>query len=153
MGRCSRSKASCFGRHSVKRSRLQTRPGMRSKPKAHKAGGDHGRAMTRQARRCWPWLRVRGAGDGEADGAGRSDSPGLRGVGMRLDEEQRHYLTQGLAYREKAIGNHGAPPGGHLTLALAWWAAYWRREAKRADMRRYAPDQLHFPLEESEEAP
>ena len=53
-----------------------------------------------------------------------------------LDDEQRHYLAEGLRHRARYYGTDiGEPPGGHLSLALAWWANWWQARADNAQIR------------------
>ena len=54
---------------------------------------------------------------------------------MTLDEEQRHYLAEGIRHRARYYGADLTPVDGHLVLALAWFAAYWKDQADRADAR------------------
>ena len=58
-----------------------------------------------------------------------------------MTAEQERYLAEGIRHRATYYGTENTPPGGHLTLALAWWAAYWRQMADHAEVRRLAPDQ------------
>ena len=54
-----------------------------------------------------------------------------------MTPEQRKYLADGLQHRARYYGD--APDRGEgyeLTLALAWWAQWWRDAADRAAQRR-----------------
>lgn len=57
------------------------------------------------------------------------DAPGL-------NEEQARSLREGMRHR---AGYYGWADGGDeveaLTLALAWWAAWWRDRRSRAEVR------------------
>lgn len=52
-----------------------------------------------------------------------------------MTAEQERYLAEGIRHRARYNGFESTPLGGHLTLALAWWAAWWREQADRAEAR------------------
>ena len=43
-----------------------------------------------------------------------------------MNAEQRHYLTEGLRHRARYHGAQLGCGSDALTLALAWWAAWWK---------------------------
>ena len=58
-----------------------------------------------------------------------------------LTAEEQHYLAEGIRHRARHYGAELPPRGGHLVLALAWWAAYWREQADQKDARKLASGQ------------
>ena len=56
-----------------------------------------------------------------------------------LTAEQARYLAEGNRHRARYYGAELAD--ADLTLALAWWTAYWRERADQADVRKLAPSQ------------
>ena len=57
---------------------------------------------------------------------------------MTLDDEQRLYLREGMALREQYHGSTELESSDEyaLTLALAWFRAYWQDRLKRKDEAR-----------------
>ena len=57
---------------------------------------------------------------------------------MELDEEQRLYLREGIAAREQYYGGADvlSSEASNLTLALAWFRAYWRDRLTKKDVAR-----------------
>ena len=56
-----------------------------------------------------------------------------------MDAEQRHYLDEGNRHRARYYGCKLRE--ADLTLALAWWCAWWKDQADRKDARKLAPRQ------------
>ena len=57
---------------------------------------------------------------------------------MRLDDEQLAYLRDGMAVRAQYYGGADIDTSDEyaLTLALAWFRAYWHDRLKRKDEAR-----------------
>lgn len=53
-----------------------------------------------------------------------------------MTDEQRQYLNEGLRHRARFYGAELGCGSDPLTLALAWWCAWWRERADAADVRR-----------------
>ena len=71
-----------------------------------------GRRGERRRARC-------GMGAGEGEGV--------------MDAEQRHYLDEGNRHRARYYGVRLGD--ADLTLALAWWCAWWKDQSDRKDVR------------------
>ena len=56
-----------------------------------------------------------------------------------MTPEQRHYLTEGLRHRMRYYGARVGTGSDALTLALAWWAAWWKERADKAEVRAADP--------------
>lgn len=55
---------------------------------------------------------------------------------MSLTPEEQRYLEEGLRHMRRYYGRDiGEPPAGHLALALAWWANWWKSTADNAERR------------------
>ena len=53
-----------------------------------------------------------------------------------MNPEQRQYLADGLRYRARFYSGEDARGEEYeLTLALAWWRAWWKDQADRAESR------------------
>ena len=59
--------------------------------------------------------------------------------GETVTPEQRTYLDEGNAHRARCYGCELRE--ADLTLALAWWCAWWRDQADRKDVRQLAQRQ------------
>ena len=54
-----------------------------------------------------------------------------------LNQEQARSLAEGCAHRARYYGwPEAAVEGDPLTLALAWWCAWWKERADRKEARR-----------------
>ena len=54
-----------------------------------------------------------------------------------MNDEQRRYLAEGNRHRDRYHGAAMAP--ADATLALAWWAAWWKERADHAEVRHADP--------------
>ena len=54
-----------------------------------------------------------------------------------MTAEQQRYLADGNRHRARFNGAELAP--ADLTLALAWWAAWWKERADHAEVRHADP--------------
>ena len=56
-----------------------------------------------------------------------------------MTPEQRQYLADGLRYRSRFYAGHDRGEEYELTLALAWFRAYWKDQADRSGSRNLNP--------------